>query len=234
MDNRTDIPDLTGRPFTIENLQDDRACNGGRLFGDPLIEAGRDVPLALIGQARLDYFSWALDEGYDLSSAWREPDGSDYSFTWDADGRITSTAGEGGVARAGSFGLAKAGFEGVALAGYQGKAIADLGGLALSRIEGTSEAAESGVAISEGRGTSRAGRSGISVTGWKGSSESEDYGISVSGIGGKARAGVGGVLVLRRESDWTYRCAQVDGTTIKADTWYRLDADGNFVEAADE
>ena len=51
-----------------------------------------------------------------------------------------------------------------------------------------------------------------------------------------AKGGIGAVLVLARESEETYdlicwNSAVVDGKTIKADTWYTLDDNGNIVEA---
>ena len=51
-----------------------------------------------------------------------------------------------------------------------------------------------------------------------------------------AKGGIGAVLVLARERDDNYdllcwNSAVVDGKTIKANTWYTMDDDGNFVEA---
>ena len=51
-----------------------------------------------------------------------------------------------------------------------------------------------------------------------------------------AKGGIGAVLVLARERDDNYdllcwNSAVVDGKTIKADTWYTLDDNGNIVEA---
>ena len=51
-----------------------------------------------------------------------------------------------------------------------------------------------------------------------------------------AKGGIGAVLVLARERDDNYdllcwNSAVVDGKTIKANTWYTIDDEGNFVEA---
>ena len=50
-----------------------------------------------------------------------------------------------------------------------------------------------------------------------------------------AKGGIGAVLVLARERDDNYdllcwNSAVVDGKTIKANTWYTIDDDGEFVE----
>lgn len=52
-----------------------------------------------------------------------------------------------------------------------------------------------------------------------------------------ARGGLGAVLVLVEEQSSSYNIAhlkavEVDGETVKADTWYRL-VDGKLVEAGD-
>ena len=53
-----------------------------------------------------------------------------------------------------------------------------------------------------------------------------------------ARGGIGAVLVLVEEPSSSYNIAhwkavEVDGKTVKADTWYRL-VDGELVEAGDD
>ena len=50
-----------------------------------------------------------------------------------------------------------------------------------------------------------------------------------------AKGGIGAVLALARERDDNYdllcwNSAVVDGKTIKANTWYTIDDDGEFVE----
>jgi hypothetical protein len=63
---------------------------------------------------------------------------------------------------------------------------------------------------------------------------SGDYSVVVSsGIGSKAKCGENGSIALTRwvESEKRYRISVAyEGEDIKADTWYQLDADGNFVE----
>lgn len=59
------------------------------------------------------------------------------------------------------------------------------------------------------------------------------YGTATAGDYGTATAGDGGVIAILYWDGVRYRrrCAKVDGDTIKAGVAYRLDADGNFVEA---
>ena len=59
------------------------------------------------------------------------------------------------------------------------------------------------------------------------------YGTSTSGDRGTSTSGAYGMLVITHWDGKAYRrkIAEVDGDTIKAGVAYRLDADGNFVEA---
>ena len=114
-----------------------------------------------------------------------------------------ATAGDRGAATAGNCGAATAGDFGAATAGYRGAATAGSFGAATSR--GRASVGENGIA-------------------------------SVRCSNPMVKGGIGAVLVLARESEETYdlRCwnsAVVDGKTIKADTWYTLDDNGNIVEA---
>ena len=114
-------------------------------------------------------------------------------------------------ATAGSFGAATAGDRGAATAGDSGAATAGSFGAAT--------AGDSGAVTSRGRAS--VGENGIA---------------SVRCSNPMAKGGIGAVLVLARESEETYdlicwNSAVVDGEEIKADTWYTLDEDGNFVEA---
>lgn len=117
--------------------------------------------------------------------------------------RGAATAGDSGAATAGDFGAATAGNSGAATAGNFGAATAGDRGAATSR--GRASVGENGIA-------------------------------SVRCSNPMAKGGIGAVLVLARESEETYdlicwNSAVVDGKTIKADTWYTLDDNGNIVEA---
>ena len=98
-------------------------------------------------------------------------------------------------------------------------------------------AGESGSAAAGESGSAAAGESGSAVS--RGRASTDKNGISVvRGNGVKAKGGLGSILVIAIENrenyciaDW--KAAVVDGTTIKADTWYTL-KDGEFVEVPDD
>ena len=100
---------------------------------------------------------------------------------------------------------ATAGYRGAATAGYRGAATAGDSGAATSR--GSASVGANGIACA---------RSDAPM----------------------ARGGMGAVLVLVEEPSDSYNIAhwkavEVDGKTVKADTWYRL-VDGKLVEAGDD
>ena len=116
-----------------------------------------------------------------------------------------ATAGDSGAATAGNFGAATAGNRGAATAGNFGAATAGNRGAATSR--GRASVGANGIACA---------RSDAPM----------------------ARGGIGAVLVLVEEPSSSYNIAhwkavEVDGKTVKADTWYRL-VDGELVEAGDD
>ena len=98
--------------------------------------------------------------------------------------------------------MATAGYKGAATAGDRGAATAGYRGAATSR------------------GSVSLGKNGCGL---------------VRGNGVKARGGIGSILVICIERDNSYeieewKAAVVDGESIKADTWYKLE-NGEFVEA---
>lgn len=123
-----------------------------------------------------------------------------------------ATVGDWGAATAGNCGAATAGNWGVATAGDSGAATAGCSGAAI--------AGDRGAATSRGRAS--VGENGIA---------------SVRCSNPTAKGCLGAVLVLIEESLDSYNIAhwkavEVDGKTVKADTWYRL-VDGKLVEAGD-
>ena len=111
-------------------------------------------------------------------------------------------AGDRGAATAGNCGAATAGYRGAATAGDLGAATAGNCGAATSR--GRASVGENGIA-------------------------------SARCSHPMAKGGIGAVLALARERDDNYdllcwNSAVVDGKTIKANTWYTIDDDGEFVE----
>ena len=61
-----------------------------------------------------------------------------------------------------------------------------------------------------------------------------DRSVVYGGENAKVRAGIGSVLALQYWADGKFigvKCKAVDGKKIKANTWYRLDKAGRFIEA---
>ena len=132
-----------------------------------------------------------------------------------------ATAGDFGAATAGNFGAATAGFRGAATAGFRGAATAGFRGAATAGGSGAATAGDSGAATS--RGSASVGTNGIACA---------------RGCAPMARGGIGAVLVLVEEPSSSYNIAhwkavEVDGKTVKADTWYRL-KNGELMEAGDD
>ena len=124
-------------------------------------------------------------------------------------------------ATAGDSGAATAGYRGAATAGDSGAATAGNCGAATAGYCGAATAGDSGAATS--RGSASVGANGIACA---------------RSDAPMARGGMGAVLVLVEEPSDSYNIAhwkavEVDGKTVKADTWYRL-VDGKLVEAGDD
>ena len=121
--------------------------------------------------------------------------------------------------------------------GNKESASAGLSGSASAGWYGSASAGESGSASAGWYGSASAGEYGSAVS--RGKSSVEDNGCAVArGNGVKVRGGIGSVLVLVKEYDSSYevkhwKAEVVDGKGIKADTWYQLDDDGNFVEVTE-
>lgn len=139
-------------------------------------------------------------------------------------------AGREGKAIAGDCSNATAGDGGVALAGYKGTANVGDFGTAKAGVEGTAVAGDTGRALACNYGVATAGDFGVAIAGTDGSATAKEGGLAkADGAGGKARAGLGGCIVLTR-ANGTLACAEVDGKRIKADVFYRLNDKDKFVE----
>ena len=170
-----------------------------------------------------------------------------------------ATAGNRGAATAGNRGAATAGYLGAATAGYLGAATAGNRGAATAGDCGAATAGNRGAATAGNRGAATAGDCGAATAGYLGAATAGDCGAATAGYLGAAtsrgrasvgengiasarcshpmaKGGIGAVLVLARERDDNYdllcwNSAVVDGKTIKANTWYTIDDDGEIVEA---
>jgi hypothetical protein len=140
--------------------------------------------------------------------------------------RGAATAGDSGAATAGAYGAATAGYRGAATAGYRGAATAGVSGAATAGAYGAATAGDSGAAT--------AGDSGAATA--KGSVSVGENGCGlVRGNDVKIKGGLGAVLVICEENadNWDikeWKAFVVDGTDIRADTWYKL-VKGKLVEA---
>ena len=156
-----------------------------------------------------------------------------------------ATAGDFGAATAGNFGAATAGFRGAATAGFRGAATAGFRGAATAGGSGAATAGDFGAATAGDSGAATAGGSGAATAGdfgaatSRGSASVGTNGIACArGCAPMARGGIGAVLVLVEEPSSSYNIAhwkavEVDGKTVKADTWYRL-KNGELMEAGDD
>ena len=130
---------------------------------------------------------------------------------------------------------ATAGYRGAATAGYRGAATAGASGAATAGDGGAATAGDGGAATAGYRGAATAGNLGAATS--RGRASVGENGIASARCSHPmAKGGVGAVLVLARERDDNYdllcwNSAVVDGKTIKANTWYTIDDEGNFVEA---
>ena len=143
---------MSKKPFTLENLRDDRACKTGLALVTPLIEAGEDVASALLDNCHDDWFRWALARGYGVESArrpWR---------TWDDEGFVYAISGNRGKSTSGNYGTSTSGDYGTSTSGNRGKSTSGNYGKSTSGNYGTSTSGDCGSAS--------AGVGGMIVLGW--------------------------------------------------------------------
>ena len=156
-----------------------------------------------------------------------------------------ATAGDYGAATAGDYGAATAGNSGAATAGNSGTATAGNSGAATAGDYGAATAGDYGAATAGFRGAATAGFRGAATAGdygaatSRGSSAVGKNGIACArGNNVRVKGGLGAILVIAEEQPTNYnithwKAVEVDGETVKADTWYRL-VDGELVEAGDD
>ena len=134
-------------------------------------------------------------------------------------------AGDNESASAGDWGSASAGYRGSASAGESGSASAGDWGSASAGDWGSASAGE--------RGSASAGERGSASAGDWGSASAGENGIACC-RGGKVKGGKGCAICCAELDDdgnnIGIAAAIVDGTSIKADTWYTV-KNGKFVEA---
>ena len=200
------------KKITIENLIADDACDAGIEFAKAALAAGLDPAMEAIRKGVFNYFEWLVVEGYDLEHL-RTP-----NFTWDSCGIITSVSDVCG-------GTSASGFKGKSTSGYNGTSTSGYNGTSISGEAGTSTSGYFGRSISGNNGTSVSGDNGTSISG--------DRGTSISGEAGTSTSGNKGTLIIKfwDGQRLRFRMAYVGEDGILPDVHYKLDHNGNFVEA---
>ena len=147
-----------------------------------------------------------------------------------------NNAGNYGAANAGDYGAANAGNCGAANAGYKGAANAGDYGAANAGDCGAANAGYKGAANAGNCGAANAGDYGAANAGDYGAASVGEKGVAIVSTGGKAKGGIGSVLVLVNRDDYgnitEFKAVQVDGESVKPDTWYKLE-NGELKEAED-
>ena len=167
-----------------------------------------------------------------------------------------ANAGNYGAANAGDYGAANAGYKGAANAGDCGAANAGYKGAANAGDYGAANAGYKGAANAGDCGAANAGYKGAANAGDYGAANAGNYGAAISrgeAVVGKygvavargdkkcqnrAKGKIGSILVIALENDENFEIKDfavgiVDGETIKADTWYKLE-NGKLVEDGEE
>ena len=183
------------------------------------IRIGAKLSIADMVKAQIEIIKENCEEKIEAGDAERATAG--YKGAATAGYKGAATAGDSGAATAGDSGAATAGNYGAATAGNYGAATAGYKGAATAGNYGAATAGNYGAATSKGRSAS--GGDGLSV---------------VRGNNVRAKGGIGAILVIAEENEDDFKIkkmqvAVVDGKKIKADTWYKINEDGDLVEAPD-
>ena len=176
----------------------------------------------------------ACDEGRDACVA-KFPNGATYpqAREWvasigrqDWENWLLSKVG-GDVATAGDYGTAAAGYRGTATAGYGGTATAGNRGTATAGYVGTATAGDYGTATAGDYGTATAGDYGTATAGNRGTATAGDYGT--------ATAAYRGTITIKWRDAKACRSRLAVGyigeNGLKPNVKYKLDDNGNFIEA---
>ena len=207
----------------LDNVTDQRSGDDTKICGSK-IKIGAEIGIPGIIKAHIEYVKKNVREKVEKGEAKAATAGNYGAAT--AGYRGAATAGESGAATAGESGAATAGYRGAATAGYRGAATAGNYGAATAGYRGAATAGNYGAATAgeSGAATSR----GTVCVGENGAALARGNGV-------KAKGGIGSVLVLVEEQKYNndiryWKAVVVDGETIKADTWYMLNDDGEVIE----
>ena len=212
-------------------------------FAGSKIKVGARLNILGLVNAQFEYVKLhTTDENTDPAMA----NAGDYGAA-NAGFRGAANAGDYGAANAGEYGAANAGFRGAANAGDGGAANAGFRGAANAGFRGAANAGNGGAANAGDYGAANAGEYGAANAGdygaaiSRGSSSVGSNGVALvrgeSNCGNKAKGGIGSILIFILEEEDSYKIEDwkavvVDGKTIKADTWYKLE-NGNIIEVVE-
>ena len=231
----------------LEGVADQKDNSDTKRCGSK-ITIGAEIGIPGIVKAHVEYVKERVKEKVEKGEAEAATAGSYGAATAGSYGAATAgyrgaaTAGSYGAATAGDSGAATAGDSGAATAGSYGAATAGYSGAATAGSYGAATAGDSGAATAGSYGAATAGDSGAATAGSYGaatsrgkSSVGKDGAALARGNNVKAMGGLGAILVLVEEEADSYdirhwKAVVVDGETIKADTWYTLNDDGDVVE----
>ena len=108
-----------------------------------------------------------------------------------------------------------------------------IGCTATAGDEGTATAGDEGTATAGNHGTAKAGDEGTATAGDNGTATAGNHGTAKAGDNGTATAGNNGVIIIKHWNGEIYvpKVAIVGENGIKPNTLYKLDSEGNFIEA---
>ena len=204
------------------------------------IKIGAELNIAGLCKAHFEYVSSRCDpaktnaagDNESASAGYRGSASAGYRGSASAGSWGSASAGYRGSASAGNWGSASAGESGSASAGYSGSASAGSCGSASAGYRGSASAGYRGSASAGNCGSASAGNCGSASAGNWGSASAGKNGIACA-LCGKVKGEIGCAICTTEQDDdgnnIAVKAAIVDGVTIKANTWYKVE-NGEFVE----
>ena len=210
------------KKITKDTLKKWDACADGYARFNELFPKGADLKTASGGLIKYGHLSWSNW----LWSRCKQDD--DYIE------QTVVTAGDEGTATAGYHGTATAGNHGTATAGNRGTATAGNRGTATAGDEGTATAGDEGTATAGDYGTATAGYHGTATAGDEGTATAGDEGTATAGNYGTTIAGEEGCISIqfwnKEKEKYCRKIGLVTDGQLKANTPYKLDENGEFIE----
>ena len=196
------------------------------------IKIGAELNIAGLCKAHFEYVTARCEPAKSNAAGDKESASAGESGSASAGESGSASAGESGSASAGSCGSASAGSRGSASAGSWGSASAGSRGSASAGSRGSASAGSCGSASAGSRGSASAGSRGSASAGSRGSASAGKNGIACA-LFGKVKGELGCAICTTEQDDdgnnIAVKAAIVDGVTIKANTWYKVE-NGEWLE----